>query len=1766
MERTIHQKLIAVFILLLAGISRLQGQIQSCGSPLEPDFVFNSPSGVIENSAWIDLDDYVSVTETSHPVDYGVCASSTVSTMSSWSITIGSASADLEAFTVNNSEGRIYFPTTPSTEQITLVISSTITKTFTVKNNRVCTVYDPGTGTSEVRCITSNTNVTLDAIAKSQTNNSVAITLKESKTLTPGSDYTFPSTVCDGDGITVEITSPRSGSTYRLRPSSNTSSIVASETGGDVVLDATQLGQLWNADDEEYRFIVTEKRDYEYETIDNSDSYQAWITEEDPSISQITGESHICPGSYSQTYSVQAGNDGYDWKCTNCSLDSDDGSRTMTVTWDKSKSSGKIEVRAYETSENGTSCYTGWEDVDVDIKSYSTWTVGGDDQVCNGATGSVTLSGSTGAKTYRLYKGDTNHDQDKTGTGGALAWSGLATGSSWTVKLVHSSECGEYSMGTHTIGERAKSAAPTSISGTAQICAGSGVALTAATANTNTGWDWQFYTGSWSSSISDQDNNTLSHSAVPGTTKYRARYLDQNSCESSWKEYTVHIESIPAAPTISGLFTNICVDDEEQTYAISGTADSFEWEATGGVPSSGTGDATITWDKTKSSWSIKARSINTQGAALCPGPWTTQVVTLRKDVDFYTVGGDDFVCDGETGEITLDDSQTEFTYYLFISDTQVPASANAGSGEALSWTGVAPGTYQVRVHHGATCGYYSMGTHTISERAKSTAPTSITGTAQICAGSQVTLTAATGNTNTDWDWQSSDGSSWSSSISGQDDNTLSHSAVPGTTKYRARYLDQNSCESSWKEYTVHIESIPAAPTISGLFADICVDDEEQTYAISGTADSYEWEATGGVPASGTGNATITWDKTESSWSVRARGINTEGDATCPGPWTTQVVTLRKDVDFYTVGGDDFVCDGETGEITLDDSQTEFTYYLFISDTQVPASANAGSGEALSWTGVAPGTYQVRVHHGATCGYYSMGSHTIGERAKSAAPTSISGTAQVCAGSQVALTAATGNASTDWDWQFYTGSWSSSISGQDDNTLSHSAVLGTTKYRARYLDQNSCESSWKEYAVHIESIPAAPTISGLFTDICVGDEEQTYAISGTADSYEWEATGGVPVSGTGDATITWDKTKSDWSIRARGINTQGATLCPGPWTTENVILRKDVNFYTVGGDDFVCNGETGEIRLDDSQADYNYFLFDADVQVAGSSNAGYGGALSWSGILPGIEYEIRAYHPQCGWYSMGFHTITERTIPAAPNITGITDICIDSDITLVASTSNASTSWVWSKKEQDTWAVIPGEESADLVHTINGDVTAFKAVYIDQDGCLSAEKVIAINPVLSPAEPTISGETDICVSDHIQQYTVSGDADDFEWAVVGGSLDRLAGRAVTVSWDESKSSGWKVQARGINRGGAALCRGAYQTYEVRVSPPGELTIDEVEFCPESREVNLFDQVDDTHGSWSGSGLFNHSFVNPESLGEGDHYFTYTTLPDGGCQESGEMKFTVYQKPQEPMLAEIYNVCPGEQRTIEVGNAIDGLSYDWYYASNDEWFAQGRRADIDTDLDFDFYVVATNQVRCSAAAASGVRAHGISGTISSSPGVQIQSGEAVKFQTTAVGNSYYWEFTGDYRSDLASPIMVFHLADTIDVSLTVVNQFGCERVFEYEDFLIVDDVKGVYGNSVEDVRSSLRERVVIEENGTTMKFYPNPTPGTILNIEFTSIFAETISIKIYDLNLNLLGFQQFHVAEGQNNLQIDVSRVKPGLYLVWIVGRQWNVPMLFVGSKQ
>jgi len=149
---------------------------------------------------------------------------------------------------------------------------------------------------------------------------------------------------------------------------------------------------------------------------------------------------------------------------------------------------------------------------------------------------------------------------------------------------------------------------------------------------------------------------------------------------------------------------------------------------------------------------------------------------------------------------------------------------------------------------------------------------------------------------------------------------MNHTVNTNITKYKVVYTDENSCPSDEKEITVNVLAIPSLPIVSGEQS-VCVDAETQTYTLIGDATDYQWTVTNGSPSSGTGTSIeVTWDHTQSSgWKVEVYGIN-NGGASCSGSSSSYNVTLRKDIEQYTVGGSDYVCNGDLGTVTYSDSQ------------------------------------------------------------------------------------------------------------------------------------------------------------------------------------------------------------------------------------------------------------------------------------------------------------------------------------------------------------------------------------------------------------------------------------------------------------------------------------------------------------------------------------------------------------------------------------------------------------------------------------------------------------------------------------------------------------------------------------------------------------------------------------------------------------------------------------------------------------------------------
>jgi len=416
-------------------------------------------------------------------------------------------------------------------------------------------------------------------------------------------------------------------------------------------------------------------------------------------------------------------------------------------------------------------------------------------------------------------------------------------------------------------------------------------------------------------------------------------------------------------------------------------------------------------------------------------------------------------------------------------------------------------------------------------------------------------------------------------------------------------------------------------------------------------------------------------------------------------------------------------------------------------------------------GLSPGAYIVKLRH-TECDTYDMGSFTIIEDAVPVAP-SVSGNTEFCIASNVALTADHIDA-ISWEWEKYVSATWTTIDRQYGTELTFAAVDGMTQVRAGYYNANGCLSDFENHIVVIEPAPAIPNISGTFLNICEGSEVQNYAVTGAGDLYEWEADNGVLNTSVGSSvTVTWNPNATSWALRSRAVRENGDAYCPGVYQEKTITLRKDVQYFTAGGDEYTCFGETGNITLLGSQLGSTYYLFQNNIQVPGSANAGTNGLVTWYNFDPGT-YEIRLLHPFCGYYTMGSHTIGEKSVKSAPSINGTTDVCDGSNITLTASTGNTSQSWVWSKYQSNSWSELDGQTVAEITYQVNTNITKFRVAYYDEFGCISSTQDIAINVVNIPSLPEVMGNND---SDDIFPIVV----DSFFFEHMADGVDQLIGQ-------------------------------------------------------------------------------------------------------------------------------------------------------------------------------------------------------------------------------------------------------------------------------------------------------------------------------------------------------------------------------------------------------
>ena len=436
-----------------------------------------------------------------------------------------------------------------------------------------------------------------------------------------------------------------------------------------------------------------------------------------------------------------------------------------------------------------------------------------------------------------------------------------------------------------------------SISGGGTFCNGSSVTLsnssTATGGNGSYSYTWQWYkNGAWSNASPSGSGTSYTFNPTENL-QYRRRVGSGFQLAYS-NTIQVNVYNPLNAGSIFGT-QSICVGGTASTLTNSGT------------PSGGHGTATYVWQQSSngSSWSNVAGNSNSltyAPGAITSTKWyrrgfknscsasfvyTSSVkVTVNPLPTQYSVGGGGDYCYGSvSATVTLSDSQSGVNYQLKRNGTST-GGAKAGTGNALSWTGLtSAGTYTVvatRTSTGCTRTMSSSATVVVNPR-----PTKqvVGGGGSFCSGGGgVSVTLSDSQSGINYQLKRN-GSNYGAAKAGTG-NGLTWSGVTSSGTYTVEATNATtSCTATMLgSASVVVNPLPTVQNVGGGGA-FCVDNVSATITLSSSQSGVNYQLKrNGVDV--TPNGVLPGSGSLLNWT----GINTAGTYAVVATNTTTLCT------------------------------------------------------------------------------------------------------------------------------------------------------------------------------------------------------------------------------------------------------------------------------------------------------------------------------------------------------------------------------------------------------------------------------------------------------------------------------------------------------------------------------------------------------------------------------------------------------------------------------------------------------------------------------------------------------------------------------------------------------------------------------------------------------------------------------------------------------------------------------------------------------------
>ncbi|GAA4460019.1 hypothetical protein GCM10023093_01970 [Nemorincola caseinilytica] len=511
-------------------------------------------------------------------------------------------------------------------------------------------------------------------------------------TLSGGCYVTTPVTVNPQPGTISGINAVCEAATTTLTTSSTTGTWTSGATGTATVGAATGIVTGVAAGTVDITYTLP------------SGCYRTHTMTVNPIPAAITGPSGVCLGTTATLNSATAGGEWHSANSTTASVDIATGVVTGNTT-------GTVRISYILASTTG--CFI----TRIQTVHPLPATIAGADEVCPGLTTTLSSTPTTGTWT-----------SSNTGRATVGAGTGIVTGvSAGTVVMTYTLPTGCIATKEMTVNP-APPAIITPI-GDTTFCPGGSVVLTA---NTGTSLTHQWFVGA-----SPIGGATGINYVASTTGSYRVRVSNSFGCPTFSVPISVLVNTITATISVPGGSTTACsVSPITLNASPTGVGFSYQW-LHNGTPITGasgsTHAASITGD-----YSVIVTNIT--GCSDESG--TIHINILPSPSDAVTLSGPATFCAGSSVMITAT-SGTGYVYQWYNGATPIPGATS------ISYTTSAPGSYYAQVTNSIGCTNTTVTTNVIVDPLPDVSISS-TGPRVVCAGSNVTLTAAAGSYNYQW--------------------------------------------------------------------------------------------------------------------------------------------------------------------------------------------------------------------------------------------------------------------------------------------------------------------------------------------------------------------------------------------------------------------------------------------------------------------------------------------------------------------------------------------------------------------------------------------------------------------------------------------------------------------------------------------------------------------------------------------------------------------------------------------------------------------------------------------------------------------------------------------------------------------------------------------------------------------------------------------------------------------------------------------------------